>query len=107
MSLEMAVGARVLLDLSPVLLATALARVLSSMGYEVDVGDPTFDADVAVVSERNGHQAPIVIELPRPHKTTATIFRSDGSRRVQVRDLRDLLEVVEHEVGARPLSFEV
>ena len=103
----MAVGARVLIDLSPVLLATALARVLSSMGYEVDVGESPIDPDVAVVSQRNGLQAPVVIEIPRPDQTTATIFSGGSSRRVQVRNLRDLLEVVEHEVATRPLSFEV
>ncbi|HSM02921.1 MAG TPA: hypothetical protein VK960_10860 [Acidimicrobiia bacterium] len=102
----MPAAVRVLVDLSPVLLGTALARVLTGLGYEVDVGDPQRDYEVAVVSQRNGLQVPIVIELPPPEKTTAKVYSRGGQRRVPVRDLRALLDVLDYELGRQPLAFE-
>jgi hypothetical protein len=100
--------ARVLIDLSPVLLATALARVLAGVGYDVDLGDGVDAPDVAVVSERNGNRAPIVIELPplTGETTIATVSNRGATRLVPVRNLRDLLAVIEHEISAQPLPFE-
>lgn len=95
-------------DLSPVLLATALARVLSGVGYQVDVSDGDIHADVAVVSERNGTRAPIVIRLPplAGGTTMAAVSNRGTTRRVAVRHLRDLLAVIENELAAQPLPFD-
>jgi hypothetical protein len=101
----MAVGARILIDLSPVLFATALGRVLTGLGYEVDLGRPVNGHEMALVSEGNGGDAPIVIEL-RLDKTTATVFSGGESRRVPVGGLRDLLEVVERELPRKRLALE-
>lgn len=100
--------ARIVIDLSPVLLATALARVLTGLGYEVGVGEGMEDPDVAVVSESNGQEAPVVIELPplTGEKTVATVSNRETTRLVPVSNLRDLLAVIAHEVAVQPLPLE-
>lgn len=104
----MSSDARVLIDISPVLLATALARVLVDVGYDVDLGGGLDAPDVAVVSGANGSRAPIVIELPvqTDGTTFATVTNRGDTRRVPVRNLRDLLAVIAHELSVQPFRFE-
>ena len=100
--------ALVQVDLSPVLLATALARVFTGVGYEVEVGDREVAADVAVVSTKGESRVPIVIELPPlgGRRTLAKVSNHGTTRRVRVRHLQDLLRLIEIELAAAPLPFE-
>jgi hypothetical protein len=92
---------RVLLDLSPVLLATALGRVLSGRGYMVDIGGPDDGHDLAVVSSPSGErEATVQIQLPplEGPATTARVIREGAERSVPVRDLQDLLALIDREL---------
>jgi hypothetical protein len=89
---------RVFLDISPLLFATALAKVLVNLGYEVDVGGPPDHHDLAVISEPGGGgPAPVQITLPslESRETAAEVTEAGGSRLVQVHDLADLLRLIQ------------
>lgn len=89
---------RLYLDLSPMLFATALAKVLVGLGYEVDVGGPPDHHALAVLSEPGGVGAiPVQITLPplEGNEIRAEVADAGGSRRVQVRNLADLLALIQ------------
>lgn len=98
---------RVLIDVSPRMFATALARILVERGYAVDVGGAPDHHDLAVVTEAalDGPQAAVEIILPslEESQVTALIASAHGTRRASVRNLEDLLVLIEAELsrGAR------
>jgi hypothetical protein len=89
---------RVFLDISPLLFATALAKVLVRLGYEVDLGGPPDHHDLAVISEPGGGgPIPVQITLPplESRDTAARVSEAGGSRLVPVHDLADLLRLIQ------------
>lgn len=99
---------RVLIDVSPRMFATALARILVERGYAVDIGGVPDHHDLAVIGEAapEGRQAAVEIILPslEESQVTARITSARGSRRCAVRNLEDLLVLIEAEA---PLAVGV
>jgi hypothetical protein len=104
----MPIRPRVLIDVSPRMFATALARILTERGYAVDVGGAPDHHDLAVLAEAGaeGPQAAVEIILPslEESRVTARITNARGSRRFEVRNLEDLLVLIEAEA---PLGIGV
>lgn len=99
---------RVLIDVSPRMFATALARILTERGYAVSVGGEPDHHDLAVVAEAGGPETRAAVEIVLPSleepKVTARITNARGSRRAEVRNLEDLLVLIEAEA---PLAVTV
>lgn len=93
---------RVLIDVSPRMFATALARILAERGYAVDVGGQPDHHDLAVLTEDSeGAHTAIEIVLPslEDSRVTARITSARGSRRAEVRNLDDLLVLIAAELS--------
>lgn len=88
----------VLLDLSPLLFATALAKVLAGLGYEVDVGGAPDHHALAVISQPGAAAAIPLRILLSPLDSgegTAEVTDEAGSRLVPVHSLGDLVGLIQ------------
>jgi hypothetical protein len=90
---------RVLIDVGPRMFATALARILTDRGYVVHLGADPDDHDLALVAEAAGEARRAAIQIVLPtlegDDLAASITDARGSRRAAVRNLEDLLALIE------------
>lgn len=92
---------RVRVAVGPLLFDTALARILSERGYAVDFDPGSGYPDVVVVAE--GDSPPgaggveIALSAASENGTLARVSGPGWSRRVRMRNLDDLLRLIELE----------
>lgn len=96
----MALPRRVLIDLSPMVFATALARILRDRGYQVDIGANGHHHDLAVVADGASGDAAVEIALASLDgpQVTAQVTDAHGCHPAEVRDLGDLLRLIEEQL---------
>jgi len=87
---------RVLIDLSPVVFATALARVLEDQGYDVDFDPVGPIHDLAIVDAEVESAATVQIRIPSldGSRRWGFVSRDGSSDRVSMRSLDDLLGLI-------------
>jgi hypothetical protein len=87
---------RVVIDLRPVVFATALARVLEEQGYEVDFDTAGPIHDLAIVDEDGEAPATVQIRIPAldGSRHWGWVSRGGSSDRVAVGSLQDLLGLI-------------
>jgi len=88
-----------LIDLRPVVFATALARVLEEHGYEVDF-DRARGHDLAIVDADAEATATVQIRIPAldGSRRSGILSKNGSTRRVTLGSLEDLLGVVGREM---------